>query len=195
MKLNRVLVVYKKHIGGSGRGGRSGGGKHAPWQRRHDDARDEVLRTLSSLQINCRLIDRRNLKPGQRADLIVTLGGDGTVLAAAHAAGRVPILGVNTMPGRSVGFFCAVTSESLERKLLKITSGKLKAVELPLIEAAIDGRAVGVPALNDVLYAGSSAAEMMRYRIQIDGKSERQRSSGLWISAGPGSTAANLAAG
>lgn len=195
MKLNQVLVVYKKHIGGTGPGAGNRQGKLAPWQRRHDAARDEVEKTLSSMGIGCRLIDRNRLRRETKADLIITLGGDGTVLAAAHAAGDVPILGINTMPGRSVGFFCASTAQGAREKLEEIASGSCAALSLPLVEASIDGKPVPVLALNDVLYAGVSAAEMMRYRISIDGKSEIQRSSGLWISAGPGSTAAMLAAG
>lgn len=195
MKLNRVLVVYKKRVGpkaspGQGRRKRPGG-----WQARHDAARRQVELALSSMGIACRTVERGKLRPGQRADLIVTLGGDGTVLAAAHSAGRVPILGVNTMPGRSVGFFCLATADSALRVLEKITSGKIKPLSLPLIEARIDGKPVRVPALNDVLFAGVSAAEMMRYEIAVDGKKEKQRSSGIWISAGPGSTAAMQAAG
>ena len=41
------------------------------------------------------------------ADLVVAVGGDGTLLAASHNVVDVPILGVNSAPGHSVGFFCA----------------------------------------------------------------------------------------
>ncbi len=181
MKLNRVLIVYKKRVGpkaGPGIGRRK---RSERWQARHEAARRKVELSLSYMGIPYRIVDRDRLKPGRKADLVVTLGGDGTVLAAAHSAGRVPILGVNTMPGRSVGFFCLATADSVSAVLGEIARGKRKPVSLPLIESRIDGRPVPVLALNDVLFAGASAAEMMRYEIAVDGKKEKQRSSGLWI--------------
>ena len=54
------------------------------------------------------------------ASLVVTVGGDGTLLAASHHVGRAPILGVNSSPGSSVGFFCEDSSTCLLR-LTQIT--------------------------------------------------------------------------
>jgi len=195
MKLNRVLIVYKRRIGTSAKPRGRGRRPSPTWQARHEAARRQVELSLASLGIPFRVVDRERLKTVREADLIVTLGGDGTVLAAAHSAGRIPILGVNTMPGRSVGFFCLATADSVRTVLGQIARGQRKPLSLPLIESRIDGRPVPVLALNDVLFAGASAAEMMRYEIAVDGKKEKQRSSGLWICAGPGSTAAMKAAG
>ena len=45
--------------------------------------------------------------PARKPDLVVTIGGDGTLLAASHAIGDTPILGINSAPDFSVGFFCS----------------------------------------------------------------------------------------
>ena len=113
MKLNHVLVVFKHRIGGAG--SRSGEASRAAarWQKRHDQSLAAVLAALDKLCIPTKVIDRRKLRPGLRADLVIAVGGDGTVLAAAHAAGDMPILGVNSMPGRSGGFFCAAIAKNI----------------------------------------------------------------------------------
>ena len=141
------------------------------------------------------LIDRDRLASPLKADLILTVGGDGTVLAAAHAAGGLPILGLNSMPGHAVGFFCAATAKDIGRLLDEITAGTRRPRQLPLIEARIGKRSIPQLALNDILFAGSSPAEMVRYRIRIGKQQESQRSSGVWIAAGPGSSAATHSAG
>lgn len=195
MKLNHVLIVYKRRIGGTGLGKPAALRRLRPWQRRHEQALAAVRGAFEQRGIRVRCIDREALCGKLAADLLVTLGGDGTVLAAAHAADGVPVLGVNSMPGRSVGFFCAATTKTIGPILDAILAGKRAPRQLPLIEARIDGKPAPVLALNDVLFAGFSPAEMMRYRLTANGRGEAQRSSGVWISAGPGSTAAMQAAG
>lgn len=194
MKLNRVLVVFKRHIGGTGPG-RAPPAALARWQLLHEDALTRVEEALGRLSVDHAVVDRNDIREGISGDLLVTVGGDGTVLAAAHVAGAIPLLGINSMPGHSVGFFCAAAARGAERVIAEIISGERRWRELPLLEAAIDGRPVPVRALNDVLFAGASPAEMVRYEIAAGGRRERQRSSGVWIAAGPGSTAAILAAG
>jgi NAD+ kinase len=50
---------------------------------------------------------RSDETPG-RCDLVVTVGGDGTLLGASHGIGPgVPLLGINSSPAHSIGFFCA----------------------------------------------------------------------------------------
>lgn len=200
MKLNRVLIVFKHHIGGN----EPGAPQPRPlarWQGIHAAALSRVQEALRASNIAYAMTDRTKLSDLSAAsdlssaELIVAVGGDGTLLAAAHAAGKIPVLGVNSMPGRSVGFFCAATVATFPAILRAIREDRILPRRLPLIEARIDGRPVETQALNDVLFAGLSPAEMPRYEIRAGKNRERQKSSGVWISAGPGSTAANLAAG
>jgi len=188
MKLNRVLIVYKKI------------GIHSPKRltrisRLHMQAVERAKRDLKALGIRCQVLERGKLKRNQKADLIISIGGDGTFLACAHVANSAPLLGLNSMPGYSIGFFCAATTETLSKTVVKIQMDRLKLRYIPLIEAKIGKKAIPCLALNDILFAGDSPAEMARYTMEIGKKSERQRSSGVWISSGAGSTAAILSAG
>lgn len=194
MKLNRVLVVFKRRIGGMEAGARPRAGL-ARWQRLHEGALARVEGALAKRSIDHRVIDRSDLRAGPSCDLIIAVGGDGTLLSAAHCAGAIPLLGVNSMPGRSVGFFCAATARDAEGVIADILRGRRHPAALPLLEAVIDGRSMPIRGLNDILFAAASPAEMARYEIIIAGKREGHRSSGIWITAGPGSTAAILAAG
>lgn len=194
MKLNRVLIVFKSHIGGF-RSDSTSPHNLKRWQQIHKRSHSLLEKNLRNLSIDYKTIDRKELSTNYDCDLIIALGGDGTVLAAAHAAGNVPILGVNSMPGHSVGFFCAATATGFPAIMNKIAQDKIISSKLPLLEAHIGNKFIPVNALNEVLFTGTSPAEMLRYRITIKGQHEEQRSSGVWIAAGPGSTAAILAAG
>ncbi|MFH0799174.1 MAG: NAD(+)/NADH kinase [Pseudomonadota bacterium] len=194
MKLNHVLVIYKSHMGGEVRGTAATADLKMR-HRRHDETLARVKEALDDLRIRHKFIDRDEFKGRSKCDLLITVGGDGTLLATAHGAGATPILGVNSMPDHSVGFFCAATAGDIGKILKNISEGKTRPANLPLIEASVDSRRLPVLALNDVLFSGLTPAEMVRYRITLGSRSEEQRSSGVWISAGPGSTAAICSAG
>lgn len=197
MELNRVLIVYK---GGVGRRPRQGGSSAALRRlerlgRQHRGALETVRDCLDAIGIRHRTMRRRQLRGDEKADLILTIGGDGTFLAAAHCAGKTPILGINSMPGHSVGFFCTATVDDLCAQLDAIARGKRTPKQLPLIEARIGRRVLSPLAVNDILFATAAPAEMARYTIDVGKGAEMQRSSGVWIAAGPGSTAAIRSAG
>jgi NAD kinase len=140
MKLNHVLVVFKRDFGkdikaiGTRNAVLAERIGHA--QKQHSDALERVKEALEHLKIRYSLIDRRELKPEMDGDLLLTLGGDGTVLATAHVAGRVPILGINSMPAHSVGFFCAAKADGAAEKIGAIAEGLIEPTAQPLIEAA-----------------------------------------------------------
>jgi len=185
MKLNRVVVVFKKpHLV-------RGAAAH---QKNHMMTVQYVEKIFKELGIPHKIILRdkmESLPPGcpLRADLIITIGGDGTVLSASHFAGKTPVLGVNSVPKTSVGFFCAANAKNFKKRILGIMRGSRSPTLLPLLEVSINGKKLPFRALNDILFASVSPAETVQYTIQAGGKKERQRGSGVWIAAGPGSTA------
>jgi len=127
--------------------------------------------------------------------MVVSVGGDGTLLAASHRVGTTPILGINSRPGVSVGFFCPVSWSNFQSMFRDILSGKHPASSLMRMEALINGTRVGPPSLNDLLFSARSPACMTVYRMEFEGREELQKSAGIWISTPAGSTAAIMAAG
>jgi len=129
------------------------------------------------------------------ADLVIAVGGDGTLLAASHNVGGVPILGVNSAPKRSVGFFCAATRKDFRKHLMLALSGKHRELQLSRMAVSLNGRLRSQRVLNEALYCHDSPAATSRYILSIGRVTEEQRSSGIWIGPPAGSTAAQLSAG
>lgn len=135
-----------------------------------------------------------------RKRLVVSLGGDGTLLHASHhVGGDVRVLGVNSCPAHSVGALCAAKRESFARMLDDVLSGATKALSTRrlLVETSENHR---LPlALNDVLLCNQHPAATSRYQISVvpeadeNGcvplRTEAQLSSGLWIAAPAGGSA------
>ena len=135
--------------------------------------------------------------PG-RARLIVTLGGDGTMLSAARlaAARGVPILGVNL--GR-LGFLTELEADGLCAGLRRFLDGDYRLDERMLIEVSVDRegqrvrRAVG---LNELVLQRAAPDGLVRLRLMVDGLEIGQiDADGLIVATATGSTAYALAAG
>lgn len=129
------------------------------------------------------------------ASLVVTVGGDGTLLAASHHVGSIPILGVNSSPEHSVGFFCPAHIGNLEPTLERALDGTLTSVALSRMQVSVNGRIVSRRVLNEALFCHAIPAATSRYVVSFRGKSEEQRSSGVWVSTAAGSTGAARSAG
>jgi NAD+ kinase len=132
----------------------------------------------------------------QRTDLVVTVGGDGTLLAASHLLGEgIPLLGINSAPGHSVGFFCGATRGDLARTLKRALAGELPRTELSRMRVELNGRCLHARVLNEALFCHASPAATSRYILKLASGEEDQRSSGLWVGPAAGSTAAQRSAG
>lgn len=129
------------------------------------------------------------------ADLIISVGGDGTLLNSSHYVRGGAMLGVNSAPGDSVGHFCSVNRKSFEQKLDSILKGKWKPRELARLQVILDEKVLPELALNDVLIAHDCPAATTRYLIKVGRREEEHRSSGVWVSTAAGSTAGIRSAG
>lgn len=136
-----------------------------------------------------------------RVDLVLTIGGDGTLLAASHQIGEgVPLLGINSAPDHSVGFFCGGKKGTVLRTVKAALEDRLPTCHLARMRVELNGRVLHARVLNEALFCHSSPAATSRYILRVtkgDGSfgEEDQRSSGLWIGPAAGSTAAQRSAG
>lgn len=136
-------------------------------------------------------------------DLVITLGGDGTLLWASHTVdASTPMLAINSSPDTSVGYFCAGAAGELEDLIDRALRGELESTRLSRMEVEVDGQVHTKRVLNDILFCHRSPAAATRYLIApLDaegeplGEREAHTSSGIWVGPAAGSTAAQRSAG
>jgi NAD+ kinase len=129
-------------------------------------------------------------------DLIVTLGGDGTLLWASHLAdSSTPMLAINSAPDTSVGYFCAGDAHDVSEVLAAALDGSLQSSRLARMRVDVGDKLISTRVLNDALYCHESPAATSRYILEFGGEQERQMSSGVWVGPAAGSTAALRSAG
>jgi NAD+ kinase len=126
-------------------------------------------------------------------DLVIGLGGDGTMLRALRATlgSRTPVFGVNY--GR-VGFLTSAEGDQLEQALERVFAGDYRVVELSTLAAK--GENGSHAAVNDVVVTSAQPGRMVELGWQIDGEDLGSQSCDGMICCTPsGSTAYNLSNG
>jgi len=134
----------------------------------------------------------------QRADLIIAIGGDGTLLHAARLVAErdIPLLGINR--GR-LGFLTDVLPQDMANSLQAVLAGECVADRRPLLEARLmapDGSEQRCCALNDVVFNRLETGRMLDFETRIDGRYVNSHGGdGLVVATATGSTAYALSCG
>ncbi|KAK9150733.1 hypothetical protein Syun_009042 [Stephania yunnanensis] len=176
----------------------------------HMDAVNFCQDILHRKSLDWEFLPRKSLsQPIRDVEMVITIGGDGTLLHASHFMDdSIPILGVNSDPTkveevekfkdefdarRSTGYLCAATVKNFEQVLDEILEGRKSPSTLTRILVSVNGQMLPHLALNDILVAHPCPA------IARDDKScsalVNCRSSGLRVCTAAGSTAAMSSAG
>jgi NAD+ kinase len=179
----------------------------------HTETIEEVRQSLADLGAETEWHDRpHHFRVESPCDLVVTVGGDGTLLGASHGIGPdVPLLGVNSSPDHSIGFFCAARKGRVREALAAALEGTLERVTLTRMRVELNGHALHDRVLNEVLFCHSSPAATSRYILRLLAHEaaatpsalartrvlaeQEYKSSGLWVGPAAGSTAAQRSAG
>jgi NAD+ kinase len=133
-----------------------------------------------------------------RADALVVLGGDGTLLAASQLLGErsIPVLGVNF---GSLGFLTEITLPELLPAVESLLRGDYRYEERRLLRAELlraGGGTLTRDVLNDVVVTKAAVSRIIQLDVVLDGHFVSAfRADGIIISSPTGSTAYNLAAG
>jgi NAD+ kinase len=141
-------------------------------------------------------VDDRQL--ASSCDLLLVLGGDGTILRALHRMRGVapPIFGINV---GSLGFLTGVSGEDWSRAVDSIAAGdfKLSSRTLLRVELERDGRIVETfTGLNDAVVSRGHHSQLIKVEVRIDGEElSVYHADGLIVATPTGSTAYSMSAG
>jgi len=133
---------------------------------------------------------------GAKADLLVVLGGDGTILNVTGQLGDVikPIFGINV---GSLGFLTCSSSPGFRDAIECIAKGKIAFSERTLLEVTItNSKMAPMIALNDAVFSRGELSRLIRLRARVDGEPLTEfNADGLIVATPTGSTAYSLSAG
>lgn len=206
MSTPRLLVVYKKSQlklfeekdpGVLEQLERRDPAFHARFVQAHEEnetSLSDVQAAIDERGISADVRYRAERESTQNFDLIVSVGGDGTLLDVSHAVLDRPLMGVNSSV-LSVGHFCATDARGFGAALDRWLLGSASETPMNRLEVCVNGVAHPTPVLNEVLFAHSCPAATSRYTITVGDEAEDHKSSGVWIATGAGSTAAIRSAG
>ncbi|MBI2337125.1 MAG: NAD(+)/NADH kinase [Deltaproteobacteria bacterium] len=128
-------------------------------------------------------------------DLVLTVGGDGTFLQTSQFLRKAILMGVNSSLRESTGALCIAHIKNIHSLLLDLLADKIKPKLLPRLRIYVNGTMLPYLCLNEALFSNANPAGTTRYVIKLGKKMEPQKSSGIWIATGTGSTAAIKSAG
>jgi NAD+ kinase len=152
--------------------------------------------TNSSLDNSEKCVTRNEMP--SRVELIIVLGGDGTLLATARVLNRkpVPLLAVNL---GGLGFLTVITRDELFPTLERVLAGDFRTERRVQIESEVirAGEVISsFLALNDVVLNKGAIARVLDFDVSVDGQFiSTYKADGLIVSTPTGSTAYSLAAG
>jgi len=169
------------------------------------DLANELNDFLSSQGISCWVCS--SWKSGELqqritgSDLILTIGGDGTILRTAQAVARssIPITGINL---GKVGFMTELSSDDVMNKLPDLLAGKGWIDERSMLDADFVPRGSGIEAtrqfiaLNDVVVSRGGITRVVNIEVSINKKvMTTYKADGIIVATATGSTGYSLAAG
>jgi NAD+ kinase len=166
--------------------------------RRPGDGVLETLNTLTSYLekqgVKVVLESEAKIISAENCDLIIVIGGDGSLLSAAHIAApnNIPVLGINR---GTLGFLTDIKPDEIEI-IGEILQGKYIEESRFLLTATVDSSTVEYLALNDVVLLPSEVNHMIEFAVYIDDQFVcLQRADGLIVATPTGSTAHALSGG
>lgn len=124
--------------------------------------------------------------PFEPDDIVVVVGQDGLVANVAKYLDGQPVLGVNPDPATNAGVLTGHAPGAVAGRLAAVASGRAAYDVRAMVRLRTDD-GQDLLALNEV-YVGHATHQTARYTVAVEGREERQASSGLIVGTGTGAT-------
>lgn len=147
--------------------------------------------TAASFELQCPVLQQKTMG---KDDLIVVVGGDGSLLSAARlgVAVDVPVIGINR--GR-LGFLTDISPQDIEAQLIPVLKGHYQEEQRFLLQMQVAFENKGL-ALNDVVLSRGNETHLITFDVHINDQFvSHYRADGLIVATPTGSTAYALSAG
>jgi NAD+ kinase len=135
-------------------------------------------------------LSRRQLtrKVVQEAKMVISLGGDNHFQYVSHFVTNTLMVGINSDPDRSEGALNSLPIQKCEVLVRCLREDNLDYEEWMRIQVVLNGKLIPLLAVSEIYMGESLRRFMSRHRLMFHGKNEEQKSSGLLVSTGAGST-------
>ena len=131
----------------------------------------------------------------EKADLLIAIGGDGTMLNCSKKYGSkgIPVLGINL---GKLGFLTDIAPEEITTRLIEVIKGNFVEDKRFFLEASMQNQNESLIALNEIVIHSGAIAQLIEFNLFInDHFVYRQKADGLIINSPTGSTAYSLSGG
>ena len=152
-------------------------------------------KSLVSLEKNLKVKARSENYIVKKAEFLIAIGGDGTMLNSSRRYGSqgIPILGINL---GKVGFLTDISPNEITTRLLEVLKGDFTKDKRSFLEATIKGKKDTYLALNEIVIHSGAIAQLIQFNLYINDRFVyRQNADGLIVSSPSGSTAYSLSGG
>jgi NAD kinase len=157
--------------------------------QQHQKTKGLLIDFLKSQEVQFKLIRANQIETVSYKDYtsIISLGGDGTFLKAAKKINKQEILGVNTVPKKSVGYLAKATSKNFQEVILKMISGNCQVDLWDRIGVILNGKKLDFCAINEIFVGVSAIYKTSHLSVQTDSGTSKFSGNGLIVSTFQGS--------
>jgi len=159
-------------------------------EERHERTRAALADVAAGLPVDWR---RTSVERGELArfvfepdDVVIVVGQDGLVANAAKYLGTQPVIGIDPLPGVNPGVLVPHTPTAGVALAVAASEAAAAVCERTMVQVRTDD-GQSLTALNEVMI-GQPGHQSARYTLEVDGRTERQSSSGIIVSTGTGAT-------
>ncbi|MBP5515394.1 MAG: NAD(+)/NADH kinase [Bacteroidales bacterium] len=159
----------------------------------HENGRIELVSALKKQGIEV----VENWKTGVPIDMMISIGGDGTLLNAVHQIGRegIPVVGINF---GHLGFLTTAGRNDIDKLALCLKEGRYSIEQRTMLEVGVyaDGELRSLNALNEVYLHRCEESPLLHTQVEVDGERvATYAADGLIVATPTGSTAYSLSCG